>query len=135
MTINAQQKAALWRAYKQRQTANYVASRCNVSQHTAEKYVKELGFRVRLEKLRQKANEYVDEDQAMSLASTIKPIANMRVLLLDKILKQIKEGDLEASVADVDRLIRLERYLRGEPDSRTEDISSWKWLEEDDSET
>ena len=131
-SLTAQKKAALFRAYKQRQTANYVAIRCNVSPHTAEKYIRTLQFKTRLEKLLLKANEFVDEDQAKSLANTIRPIANMRVRLLDRILKQIKKGELDASIADVDRLIRLERYLRGEPESRTEDVGTWKWLEEDE---
>lgn len=130
--LTAQKKAALWRAYKQRQTANSVAIRCNVSPHTAEKYIRTLQFKTRLEKLLLKANEIVDEDQALSLANTIRPIANMRVRLLEQILKQIKKGELDASIADVDRLIRLERYLRGEPESRTEDVGTWKWLEDDD---
>ena len=131
-SLTAQKKAALFRAYKQRQTANYVAIRCNVSPHTAEKYIRTLQFKTRLEKLLLKANEFVDEDQAKSLANTIRPIANMRVRLLDRILKQIKKGELDASIADVDRLIRLERYLRGEPESRTEDVGAWKWLEDDE---
>lgn len=131
-SLTARKKAALWRAYKQKQTANYVAVHCSVSPHTAEKYIKTLDFKVRLEKLMRKANDFVDEDQAKSLANTIIPIANMRVHLLEQILKQIKKGELAASIVDVDRLIRLERYLRGEPESRTEDISAWKWLEDDE---
>ena len=130
--LTTQKKAALWRAYKQKQTANYVATRCNISPHTAEKYIKILHFQTRLEKLLLKANEFVDEDQALSLANTIRPIANIRVRLLERILGQIKKGDLDASISDIDRLIRLERYLRGEPESRTEDVSTWKWLEEDE---
>jgi len=130
--LTTQKKAALWRAYKQRQTANYVATRCEISPHTAEKYIKVLAFKARLEKLASKANEYVDEDQALSLANTIKPIANIRVRLLERIQTQIRDGELNASIADIDKLIRLERYLRGEPESRTEDIGLWKWLEEDE---
>jgi len=126
------QRAAFWRAYKQRQTANYVAMQCHVSPHTADKYIGILKFRDRLEKLLLKANEFVDEDQALSLANTIKPIANIRVRLLEQILGEIKKGELDASISDIDRLIRLERYLRGEPESRTEDIGSWRWLEEDE---
>ena len=131
-SITSQQKAALWRAYKRRQTANYVATHCNVSPHTAEKYIKTLNFKNRLEKLLLKANDFVDEDQALSLANTIQPVANMRVRLLEQILKQIKKGELDASISDVDKLIRLERYLRGEPESRTEDVGTWRWLEEDE---
>lgn len=129
--LSPQKRAALWRAYKQRQTANYVATHCKVAPHTAEKYIKSLNFKERYEKLLQKVNEFVDEDQAQSLANTLRPLANIRALLIKQLLTHVKEGGLDASVCDIDKIIRLERYLRGEPDSRIEDIGSWQWLNED----
>ena len=130
--LSQQKKAALWRAYKQRQTANYVATHCNVSPHTAEKYIRNLNFKERFAKLIAKANELVDEDQATSLANTLKPLANARARLIDQLLTHLKNGELNTSVSDVDKIVRLERYLRGEPDSRIEDIGAWKWLEDDE---
>ena len=130
--LSRQKIAALWRAYKQRQSVSYVANTCSVSRATARKYILELKFAERFAKLQERANEIVDEDQALSLANTLKPLANARALLLGELLAQIKKGVLEASVADVDKIIRLERFLRGEPESRTEDLGTWKWLEEDD---
>jgi len=132
LSLNPQKKAAMWRAYKQRQTANHVATHCKISPHTAQKYIRELKFAERLAKLLAKANELVDEDQALSLANTLKPLANARALLLEQLLAQIKNGALEVSVTDADKIIRLERFLRGEPESRTEDFGTWKWLEEGD---
>lgn len=130
--LSQQKKAALWRAYKQRQTANFVATHCSVSPHTAERYIRILNFKKRFEKLVLKANDLVDEDQAASLANTLRPLANIRTQLIDQLLSHLKKGELEASITDVDKIVRLERYLRGEPDSRTEDIGSWKWLEDDE---
>jgi len=130
--LSRQKIAALWRAYKQRQSASYVANTCSVSRATARRYIREHKFAERFAKLQERANEIVDEDQALSLANTLKPLANSRALLLEQLLAQIKKGELEASVADVDKIVRLERFLRGEPESRTEDLGTWKWLEEDD---
>ena len=130
--LSRQKIAALWRVYKQRPSANYVATHCKVSPHTAQKYIREHKFADRFAKLQEKANEIVDEDQALSLANTLQPLANSRALLLEQLLAQIKKGELVASVADIDKIIRLERFLRGEPESRTEDLGTWKWLEEDD---
>ena len=130
--LSRQKIAALWRAYKQHPSAHYVATVCMVSPHTAQKYIREHKFADRLAKLQERANEIVDEDQALSLANTLKPLANARALLLGELLALIKKGELEASVADVDKIVRLERFLRGEPESRTEDLGTWKWLEEDD---
>ena len=130
--LSPQKKAALWRAYKIRQTANYVATHCKVSPHTSEKYIRDLNFAERYAKLQAKADELVDEDQAKSLANTLKSVANARALLLQDLLVQIKKGDLKASVSDVDKIVHLERYLRGEPDSRTEQDFSFEWLDDDD---
>ena len=130
-SLSTQQIAALWRAYKIRQTARFVARHCSVSQHTAEKYISNHNFAQRYTKLLAKANEFVDEDQAKSLANTLKPLANARALLLEDLLAHIKKGELEATVSDVDKIVRLERYLRGEPEARTEDVGTWKWIEEE----
>ena len=131
-SLSPQKKAALWRAFKQRQTANYVGTHCHVSHNTAAKYIRDLNFAERFAKLQAKANEYLDEDQAKSLANTLKPLANLRAIILKDLLAHVKNGEVEASFADVDRIIRLERYLRGEPDSHIEQDFSFEWLDDDD---
>ena len=130
--LSSQQIAALWRAYKIRQTARFVARHCSVSQHTAEKYIRDHNFAQRYAKLQAKANEFLDEDQAKSLANTLRPLANLRAIILKDLLAHVKNGEVEASFADVDRIIRLERYLRGEPDSHTEQAITFEWLEVDE---
>jgi len=130
-SLSTQQIAALWRAYKIKQTADFVAKHCDVSWHTATKYISDHNFAQRFAKLQAKANEFLDEDQAKSLANTLKPLANARALLLEDLLAHIKNHDLEASVSDVDKIVRLERYLRGEPDSHIQQKVSFEWLEVD----
>jgi hypothetical protein len=128
--LSTQKKAALWRAYKQRQTANYVATHCKVSPHTAEKYIRELNFSERYARLLAKANELVDEDQAKSLAEDIKTTSDIKTFIADTILEALKNKTFKPSTADYGRMVRLERYLRSEPEARTEDVVSWEWLEE-----
>ena len=130
--LSQQKIAALWRAYKIRQTANYVGTHCHVSHNTAAKYIHNHNFAERYAKLQAKANEFLDEDQAKSLANTLKSVANARALLLQDLLVQIKKGDLKASVSNVDKIVHLERHLRGEPKSRTEQDFSFEWLDDDD---
>ena len=130
-SLSTQKIAALWRAYKQHQSAQYVSIKCAVSRNTAAKYILNHNFAERYARLLAKANEYVDEDQALSLANTIKPLANLRAIILKDLLAHVKNGEVEASFADVDKIIRLERYLRGEPDSHTEQAITFEWLEVD----
>ena len=129
--LSIQQIGALWRAYKIRQTARFVGQHCHVSKNTANKYIRDHNFAQRLAKLHAKADEYADEDQAKSLASTIKAASNLRFVLATKVLAHVKEGDFEATIADFDKIVRLERYLRGEPDSHIEQKVSFEWLEVD----
>jgi hypothetical protein len=126
--LSTQQIAALWRAYKQRQTVSFVAKHCDVSWGTAAKYILNHNFAQRFVKLQAKANDILDEDQAKSLANTIKPLANTRALLLEQLLAHVKNGDIKATVSDVDKIVRLERYLRGEPEAHTEQAVSFEWL-------
>src|SRR4029077_12248762 len=43
-------------------------------------------------------------------------------MALFHVAKAIAEGKVKATMADLDRLIRLERFLSDEPDSRTEHV-------------
>jgi hypothetical protein len=122
--LSKQKKAALWRAYKKRQTANYVARSCKVSPHTAQKYIRELKFAERSAKLQEKANDLRDDDQARALAEDIKILANIKSLLAEAVLSglrdKLKLKEFQPGTAEYDRLVRLERFLRGEPESHAE---------------
>ena len=129
--LSTQQIAALWRAYKIRQNANYVGTHCHISHNTAAKYIRNHNFATRFAKLQARANELVDEDQAQSLANTLKPLSNIRTILLQDALTHAQKGELKATISDIDKVVRLERYLRGEPDTRTEQGGTFEWLEVD----
>lgn len=129
--LSHQKQAALFRAFKQRQTANYVASHCNISPHTAQKYIVRLKFKQRLDKLLVKANDIVDDDQAKSLAEDIKTVSNLKTQIASELKLLLAKGDLQPGTADYDRVVRLERFLRGEPESRIEQNVSFEWLEEE----
>jgi len=131
-SLSTQQIAALWRAYKIRQTVSFVAKHCDVSWGTAEKYIRDHNFAQRFAKLQAKANEFLDEDQAKSLARDLKNITNIKSFIADALLDALKNKTFKPGTADYDRILRLERYLRGEPESRTEQDFSFEWLDDDD---
>ena len=131
-SLSTQQIAALWRAYKIRQTARFVAQHCTVSPHTAAKYIRDLNFAERFAKLQAKANDILDDDQAKSLARDLKNITNIKSFIADALLDALKNKTFEPGTADYDRILRLERFLRGEPGSHTEQDFSFEWLDVDD---
>ena len=130
-SLSTQQIAALWRAYKIRQTARFVGQHCHVSKNTAGKYIRDHNFAQRYVKLLAKANEYVDDDQAKSLARAIKNVSNINIFIADALLDALKNKTFKPGTADYDRMVRLERYLRGEPESHTEQGFSFEWLKVD----
>jgi hypothetical protein len=117
--LSSQQIAALWRAYKIRQTVSFVAKHCDVSWGTAEKYIRDHNFAQRFVKLQAKANEFLDEDQAKSLARDLKNITNIKSFIADALLDALKNKTFKPGTANYDRILRLERYLRGEPESHS----------------
>ena len=129
--LSTQKIGAMWRAYKQHQSAYYVALTCSISETTARKYITNHNFAERFAKLQAKVNEYLDEDQAKSIANTLKPLANLRAILLQDALAHAKKGELEATISDIDKIVRLERFLRGEPDTRTDQGVSFRWFKVD----
>ena len=118
--LTPQKQGALWRAYKKHQSANYVARTCNVSPHTAQKYIEKLNFRERLAELHKKANALVDQDQVESFADDLKVISNIKTRIGELLLDALEKGEIKIGVlnfSDYERFTRIERLLRGEPEA------------------
>jgi hypothetical protein len=120
----------MWRAYKKHQSAFYVAREANVSPHTAKKYITSGKFSMRFSKLRVKASEIADDAQADILAGDLIALGNIKSILSEAIRTSLKKGTLKPSIADLDRLIRLIAFIRGEPDQRSEEYYDFSWIEE-----
>lgn len=123
-------KTAMWKAYKKHQSAFYVARQANVSPHTAQKYINSGKFSVRFSQLKVKASAIADDAQADTLADDLIKLGNIKTQLADAILKGLEKGTLKPSITELDRVIRLIAFIRGEPDQRTEEYYDFSWIEE-----
>jgi DNA-binding transcriptional regulator YhcF (GntR family) len=132
--ISHQKKGALWRAYKERPSARYVALTCHVSPHTASKYIKELNFPQRLKTLQQKASTMVSDNEAKRYAEELEKVDKISESTLDTVIEAFANKTLSPSIRDVDRILRLKRFLRGEPESLSSQDVSIEWGDEDDDE-
>lgn len=121
---------AMWRAYKKHQSAFYVARSANVSPHTAQKYINKGGFSVRFSKLKVKASAIADDAQVEAFADDLIKLGNIKTLLSNSILKKLEKGTLNPTIAELDKIIRLIAFIRGEPDQRTEEYYDFSWIEE-----
>lgn len=125
-------QTAMWKAYKEHQSAFYVARKANVSPHTAQKYINSGNFSVRFSKLKVKASAIADDVQADALADDLIKLGNIKSLLSEAILGSLKKGTLKPTITELDRVIRLIAFIRGEPDQRTEEYYDFRWIEETD---
>ena len=125
----------MWQAYKKHQSAFFDARTANVSPHTAQKYINSGNFSVRFSKLRVKASEIADDAQANVLADDLIKLSNIKTLLSDAIITGLKKGTLKPSITELDRVLRLIAFIRGEPDQRTEEFYDFSWIEEVELET
>jgi hypothetical protein len=121
---------AMWKAYKKHQSAFHVARAANVSPHTAQKYISKGNFAVRFSQLKVKASVIADDAQANVLAEDLIKLGNIKTLISDAILTSIKKGTLKPSITELDKIIRLIMFIRGEPDQRTEEYYDFSWIEE-----
>lgn len=121
---------AMWNAFKKHQSACYVARVANVSPHTAKKYINNGKFAIRFSKLKVKASEIADDAQADVLAEDLIELGNIKTLLSEAILTSLKKGTLKPTITELDRVVRLIEFIRGEPDQRTEEYYDFSWIEE-----
>lgn len=128
--MTQQKIACMWKAYKKHQTAFYVAKACNISRHTAQKYIESGSFSVRFSKLKIKASSIADDAQADAFAQDLIKLGNIKTLLSDAIETLLENKELNPSIADLDKVMRLMFFIRGEPDQRREEVFDFSWLED-----
>ncbi|MFN8179282.1 MAG: hypothetical protein U0167_15225 [bacterium] len=78
------------------------------------------------DRLEERAHEVARAVAARSVRTEVKDRLQQRQLVelgLVTLARQIAEGKVRGTLADLDRLIRLERFLEGEADSRQEVIA------------
>ncbi len=121
---------AMWKAYKKHQSAFYVARIANVSPHTAKKYINKEKFAIRFSKLKVKASAIADDAQADALAQDLIKLGNIKTLVSEAILKSLKKESLQPTIQELDKIIRLIAFIRGEPDQRTEEYYDFSWIED-----
>jgi 2-succinyl-5-enolpyruvyl-6-hydroxy-3-cyclohexene-1-carboxylate synthase len=124
----------LWQAYQKHPSVYFVAAKCKVSPTTARKYRDSQHWEERLQKIRDKARTLADANAAEQLATDIQMIHDLKIQIATTIQKQLEAGNYKPTVRDYDSLVRLEQFLKGGPDSRTEESHvSFEWLLDEDS--
>ena len=119
MTLSGAEIEKLWRAFLEHQTAYFVAAKCGVSPTTAWKYRYSRNWDERLRKIRVRASALADSKVPLHPAKDVEVVQDIQMKIVESIQERLEAGNYKPTVRDYDRLVRLERFLRGSSDRRT----------------
>ena len=121
-SIGDKKREEMWEAFLQKQSERDVASACNVSRSTVRRYRKLDRWDERTEEIRRKTDALVNGKTAEKAAG----IRNRHIQIVQaaqaKFVKALSEDKVDFTVADYDRLVKLELLLSGEPTEITEEV-------------
>lgn len=95
----------------------FVAEACGVSRSTVRRYREKDHWDSRREKILEDVRRKDDNATAKALSANLKVVRFAKA----KLIKKIQSGNAKSAstYGDLDRMIRLEGFLLGQPDSRT----------------
>lgn len=131
--ISKRKRNKMFEYWCERQSANYVANKCKVSNKTVARYRKNDNWDERYEKIQSKANEKVDQQLVDREAVVLKNYYSIRDAAQNTLTELIREFsqkhpksppqlpiDVEKIPYILDRLESIITRKKGEPDSRVD---------------
>ena len=133
MTLSDEKIEKMWQAYQVHPTTYFVNKKCNVSRSTVRRYRDSEHWDERLQEIRDKASALADNKAAQRLANAVEVVHDLRVKIAESIKERLEAGNYKPTVMDLERLVKLEQFLSGLSESRTEQEGTfeWRWVEED----
>ncbi len=109
----------MWKMFQSGFSAPAISRACSVSKGCVLTYRRKEKWVERRDKITERANAKADHEQVTLLAENMKIVRFAKGKLLEQ-LKKIADGQeiSKMPVTDLDKLIRLEEFLHGRPDSR-----------------
>lgn len=117
--------AKMWGLFSQGISERTIAQKLHISVPTVVKYRRRDKWDSRRQQILHKAQAKADEQQVTLLAANMQIVKVAKQKLFDQIKAKAK-GESRTPYSDLDRIIRLEEFLQGRPDSRPQlDYSSF----------
>lgn len=121
----------MFAAWSERESAAFVADKCGVHHRTVDRYRVADRWDERLKRVRTDAQAEVDYTIARAMAESLRIVRVMKTKLGEAIeRKRVTSNDV--SVADLERLVRLEAFILGGAESRHEvrtEFTGWSEAE------
>jgi hypothetical protein len=101
-----------------------LATRLGLALNTVKNWSSQFGWQERLEEREKEVGRVLATKTLRSEVDSRLRNKQLIQVALVQIAKQLAEGRIKATLGDLDKLIRLERYLDGMPDSRQEVVTT-----------
>jgi hypothetical protein len=109
----------LWKRFSEGNSVQAICREFQVSRTTIAKYRDKLKWVERRAKIRAKAEAKADKQQISLLAENMKIVRFAKGKIVDQVKAVEAQGEVSKTpIGDLDKLIRLEEFLHGRPDSR-----------------
>lgn len=112
----------MFNAFCEKQNNHYVSKKCQVNRSTVHKYRRLDKWDERFRQVKRKAQDEQDDRIAERLSKTLTDVSDIENRIAEK-LKEINI-DRDSTITSLDKIIRLEMFLRGKPDSRPERVDN-----------
>lgn len=123
--LSTRKRNAMFRAWCAKQATTHVAKHCKISHTTVTRYRALDNWDARWEEIQTKARAEADATNARSMAAMIDDVGDIRGNIIKALLAATEpDGQPKITVWDLDKIIRLEQFLKGHPDARTEVVES-----------
>jgi hypothetical protein len=121
----------MFQAFVEKPTIEYVSEKCGIHHATCRRYRVIDRWDARLAEVRATAQRTVDYDLAAAMAQSLGLIRSYKDKLGAAMLaKTVEPGDI--TIADLERLVRLEAFVLGAAESRHEVVTTFsQWTEEE----
>jgi len=126
-TVTPEKYGVMFAAFCEKQTVEFVAKKCGVHWQTAQKYIERgdpaRGLAPLAERYREaqaKAQEQENEATTEAIVDSLSMVRELKQKLLERV-QELEPGEIPGKdlPGAVDKLLRLENFLEGGPDSRT----------------
>jgi hypothetical protein len=121
----------MFAAWTERESAAFVADKCGVHHRTVERYRVADHWDARLAEIRSNARSKADYGIAEAMAESLRIVRMYKSRLAEAIERKHLTDD-DVSVADLERVVRLEAFVLGAAESRHAVITEFShWSDED----
>lgn len=118
--------AKMWQLFSEGSSVQAISRKLSVSRTTVHKYKLRLGWEKRRQSILDEANRKSDKKQISLLAENMKIVRFAKGRIIEKLREVALKDVTKTPIPDLDKIIRLEEFLQGRPDSRPQiDYSSY----------